>query len=116
MKTILLAISLSLFFLAGNGQRYQPVDQSSDIKIRIRNLGSNVTGTFNGLEGTIVFNASDPGASSFKITIDPNTVNTGIKARDNHLRKEEYFNVAQYPKISFVSRHVRSSGKPVSYE
>ncbi len=116
MKTILLSISLSLLFLAGSGQRYHPVDQSSGIKIRIKNLGSNVTGTFHGLEGTIVFNPSEPGASSFRITIDPNTVNTGVKARDNHLRKEEYFNVAQYPKISFVSTHVRSSGTQGMYQ
>lgn len=115
MKTFLLTISLSLGFLIGSGQKYQPVDQSSEIKIRIKNLASNVTATFKGLEGSIVFNASELSTSSFKITIDPNTVNTGINARDNHLRKEEYFSVATFLKISFVSKQVSRSSKPGTY-
>jgi polyisoprenoid-binding protein YceI len=115
MKTFSSIILLNLCFLGVSAQNYQPVDQSSNVKIRIKNLGSNVTGTFSGLEGNIHFNASDPSNASFRIAIDANTVNTGINARDNHLRKEEYFNVAQYPKISFVSRRITNSGKPGEY-
>jgi len=115
MRTILLTISLSLFSLISTGQNYQPVDQLSDIKFTIKNLGFNVTGTFKGLAGTIRFNATDPGSSSFNVTIDANTVNTGTGARDNHLRKEEYFDVAKYPKISFVSKQVTASGKNGGY-
>jgi len=115
MKTILLIISLTIVSLVDEAQNYQPVDQLSNVKITIKNLGSNVTGTFQGLAGTIRFNATDPGASSFNITVDANTVNTGTHARDNHLRKEEYFDVAKYPKISFVSKQVTASGKPGGY-
>ena len=38
-------------------------------------------------------------------------MDTDIEARDNHLRKEEYFDVEKYPKISFKSTKVTTTNK-----
>ena len=41
-----------------------------------------------------------------KVCIDPATVNTGIEKRDEHLKTEDYFDIAKYPTICFESTNV----------
>jgi polyisoprenoid-binding protein YceI len=74
-------------------QQYKPVDEKSDIKFVIKNFGLNTSGSLNGLKGTINFDPSNPGASPLMVSVEVTPVNTGSDARDNHLKKEEYFNV-----------------------
>lgn len=111
MKTgTMLMLALVVLFQAG-AQTFQPVNDKSTVKFVIKNFGVNTGGEFRGLQGTITWDAGAPEKSAFDISIDAATVNTNIDARDNHLRKEEYFNVAQFPKITFKSDRVKQSGK-----
>jgi polyisoprenoid-binding protein YceI len=89
-------------------QTYQPVDSLSSIKFSIRNFGINTEGVLKGLHGSILFDPANPASSSFSVVVDPASVNTKVNARDNHLRKEEYLDVQQYPKISFISDKVNA--------
>lgn len=109
----LIAIITSLFLTANLGaQVLKPVDEESSVKFRIKNFGFNtVTGAFKGLQGSIRFNPENLAASSIDVTIDAKTVNTGINLRDNHLRKEEYFDVKNHPVIRFVSTRITPSSK-----
>ena len=91
-----------------HAQQYQPIDEKSEVKFGIKNFGINTGGNFKGLHGTLVFDAANPAAASFDISVDANTVNTDNSSRDNHLRKEEYFNVQRYPHISFKSDKIVS--------
>ena len=75
----------------------------------------NVSGSFTGLEGKLSFDEKNPGASSFEVGIDANTINTGIGTRNNHLRQEEYFDVKNFPRIRFVSTKVTASNKAGTY-
>lgn len=99
----------------GYGQDYVPVDKRSNIKFIIKNFAVNVNGSFRGLAGTIHFNERDLPGSFCKVQVDANTVNTGINARDNHLRKPDYLDVRQFPVISFDSDKITESGKPGQY-
>jgi polyisoprenoid-binding protein YceI len=90
----------------------KPDDEQSSVKVRINNFGFNVTGSFNGLQGTINFNPQNLQSSVMNVTIQANTVNTGNNMRDNHLGKEEYFDVKKYPLIRFVSVKITPSSKP----
>ena len=101
--------------LKGTAQVYQPADAKSTVKFSIKNFGIATGGDFKGLQGTITWDPTDPGKSLFDITVDAATVNTNVESRDNHLRKEEYFNAEQYPKISFKSVKITSSGKAGSF-
>lgn len=38
--------------------------------------------------------------------IDPASINTRIERRDAHLRSPDFFDVAKYPQITFVSKSV----------
>ena len=75
------------------------MDEGSEVSLKIKNFGFNVKGTFSGPNGNIIFNPDSLEASSFDVTVDAKTVNTGIDQRDNHLRKEEYFDAEKYPKF-----------------
>lgn len=44
--------------------------------------------------------------------IDASSVNTGIGALDNHLQSDDFFDVENYPKITFVSSSI-GNGKAV---
>jgi polyisoprenoid-binding protein YceI len=109
---IMLALAMALNATA---QQYQPQGDKSTVKFVIKNFGINTGGDFKGLQGAIAWDAATPANSAFDISIDAATVNTDNDARDNHLRKEEYFNVQQYPKIMFKSGKITASGKAGAY-
>ena len=63
-------------------------------------------GSFSGLKGDVRFNRSKPGEASFEASVESKTVNTGIGARDRHLRNEDYLFVEKFPAISFISEKI----------
>lgn len=87
----------------------KPVDSNEAVTFIIKNFGINTSGEFKGLKGTIKWDAQNPSASVFNVTVDANSINTGIDMRDSHLRKEEYFNVEKFPVITFTSTAVTSN-------
>ena len=70
---------------------------------------STVKGRFTGVQGTILDVAEDPAQSSVQATIDASSVATGDDNRDGHLRSADFFNVEQYPTITFASRRIEGS-------
>ena len=106
MKKILATLLFSSLTLLIFAQTYTPVGSDSKVKFSIKNFGINTGGTFEGLEGTISFNPDDLTTSNFDVSVDAHTIDTDIESRDNHLKKEEYFNVDKFPKINFKSAKV----------
>lgn len=76
---------------------------SSSITFKIKNAGFTVDGSFSGLTADIKLDAATSALGSIEASVDANTINTGIDLRDKDLKKEEYFNVKKYPKISMKS-------------
>jgi polyisoprenoid-binding protein YceI len=104
---------LLLFVCTGSfmqAQTLKPVNEKGAVSFVIKNFGINTKGTLEGLKGEIQWNKTNPANSSFTVTLDAATVNTGVEARDNHLRKEEYFHVEKYPVITFTSTAVSGTG------
>lgn len=117
MKSIIIICFLILFCGANIviAQVYIPTDNGSSIMFIIKNLGFNVDGSFKNLQGNINFDPGNLKSSVFKVTVDAATVNTGNKSRDSHLKKEEYFNVTEYPTISFLSDKIEKDAGPGMY-
>ncbi|HEY6977477.1 MAG TPA: YceI family protein [Chitinophagaceae bacterium] len=105
MKRYLLLL-FPIFLAAFSTIDLKPVDGDGSVTFVIKNFGVNTKGEFKGLKGIIKWDAANPENSSFNVSVDVNTINTGIDMRDNDLKKESYFNAEKYPTISFVSTAV----------
>ncbi|WP_068240829.1 YceI family protein [Hydrotalea flava] len=88
-------------------QMLHPDDAASKVLFTIKNFGINTAGSLSGLKGEIVVNEQDCTNDYFNVTVNTATVNTGIGARDHHLRSVDYFNVAVFPTIQFISESVQ---------
>lgn len=83
----------------------------SEVDFTVRHMSvSNIHGRFGNLKGAIVRNASDLSKSSVNVTIDVNTVDTGVGPRDTDLKSSNFFDVAQFPTATFASTSVSGSG------
>lgn len=86
----------------------QTIDATaSKVTFTISNMGLNtVEGTFTGMKGSINFSPDEVANAAFNVCVDANTVDTGISKRDEHLKRDDYFDVATYPTICFASSKV----------
>jgi polyisoprenoid-binding protein YceI len=88
-----------------------PDKAHSEVDFSILHMSlSKVHGRFGNIGGTIVMNDADVTKSTVNITIDVNTVDTGVAPRDNDLKGPNIFDVAQFPTATFVSTSVAKSG------
>jgi polyisoprenoid-binding protein YceI len=51
-----------------------------------------------------------PDGTSIELTIDADSLDTGNKTRDGHLRSAAFFHVADHPQVRFVSTRVHNVG------
>jgi polyisoprenoid-binding protein YceI len=75
----------------------------SAITFQIKNMGINTSGSINGLSAKVRFSPDNLNASTVEAAVDVNTINTDNSSRDEHLRSEDFFDVAHYPKITLKS-------------
>ena len=69
---------------------------------------SNVPGEFDKFDGQIIYSPTDLANSKVNVTIDVSSINTRIDKRDAHLKSPDFFDVAQFPTITFVRRKLLS--------
>ncbi len=78
----------------------------------IGHLGLSYTyGRFNKVSGEFTLDNSDLTKSMFKVSIDTASVDTNDPKRDEHLRTPEFFDVAKFPAMEFVSSSVVKTDK-----
>src|ERR1700730_7057054 len=77
----------------------------------VRHLAiSTVRGGFSKVTGTVVFDDKDVSKSSVDVTIDVSTVDTREPNRDKDLMSDHFFDVANYPTMTFKSKKVEQAG------
>ncbi len=69
-----------------------------------------VRGNFDQFEGTAHVDTANPANSSVTVTIEAASVTTGNEQRDGHLKTPDFFDIANYPQITFVSTDVERDG------
>jgi polyisoprenoid-binding protein YceI len=70
-----------------------------------------VRGLFKQVSGTIHYDEADPTRSSVEVTIPTATIDTGVEARDNHLRSADFLDAATYPALTFRSTAIERKGE-----
>jgi polyisoprenoid-binding protein YceI len=69
-----------------------------------------VRGNFDQFEGSAHVDTANPANSSVTVTIEAASVTTGNEQRDGHLKTPDFFDIANYPQITFVSTDVERDG------
>ncbi len=84
---------------------------SSEAAFSVKKVGFiTVKGTLSDFSGQITFDKEDVENSSFEVSVNTNTIKTDSAKRDEHLRNQDFFDVDNYPNISFKSTSIQSSG------
>jgi polyisoprenoid-binding protein YceI len=79
----------------------------SQIQFAVRHMMiSNARGRFEEFTGTVDFDENDLSTLSVDVSIDTASINTRDEKRDEHLRSADFFNTAEFPKMTFRSTGV----------
>lgn len=90
---------------------YQIDPKHSAARFKIRHMMiANVGGEFNNVSGTVEFDQAKPDQSRIDASIDANSLHLGDPQRDAHVKGGDFFNVAQFPAITFKSSKVAAAG------
>jgi polyisoprenoid-binding protein YceI len=80
----------------------------SSVRFSVKHMGiANVRGKFSEFEGTLEMKESLADCRAFG-TVKVASVDTGEPQRDDHLRSPDFFNVAEFPEMTFESTHVEA--------
>jgi len=105
----IIALALPAFAFA---QTWTIDPDHSNVGFKVRHLMvSNVKGSFEKLTGTVEIDDKDITKSKVEVSIDTNSINTNVQKRDEHLRSADFFDVAKFPAMTFVSKNVVKAGK-----
>lgn len=81
------------------------------ISFKIKNLGATVNGLFKSGSIKINWNEKSPNLSSLEGSAEANSISTGNKLRDSHLKdKEEFFNASKYGQLKMKSVMIEKKG------
>lgn len=106
MRTLITFLLLLQTFLI-NAQEWRQDTTKTKVKFTIRNFGVNVDGEFTDARIATNFNTDDLQGFQLNAEIAVNSIDTGIKGRDEHLFKENYFNLEKYPIITLTSHKLK---------
>jgi polyisoprenoid-binding protein YceI len=105
----IVAIAISAAQLrAADVYDYDAVHSSVSFKARHLDI-SWIHGRFNEVSGKFSLDRENPAKSTFALTINADSVDTGNKQRDEHLRQPDYFDTKQFPTIDFKSTKVTAT-------
>ena len=106
----LAALALTAAGAQADTYKLDPAHTSVGFKVRHMMI-NDVRGTFDKVDGTIVFDAKNIANSTVSVTIETASVNTRVENRDNDLRSDKFFDAANHPTITFQSKKIVKKGE-----
>jgi polyisoprenoid-binding protein YceI len=106
---LLTAVVLSASSAAG--QTWQIDTAHSRAQFTVRHLMiSNIRGDFGRVTGTVEYDGKDITKAKVNATIDVNSISTRVDKRDEHLKTDDFLDVANHPTMTFVSTSITPAG------
>ncbi|WP_440825832.1 YceI family protein [Psychrobacter cryohalolentis] len=101
------AIAMTTLASAALPTQWQLDDAHTRVGFSVNHLGFSTTmGHFNDVKGMVNYNIKAPNKANMNFTIVTDSIDTNWDARDAHLKKDEFFNVAKYPTMTFKSTNI----------
>jgi polyisoprenoid-binding protein YceI len=111
-RKLLIALVVAALPALAAAETFKVDSVHSSVNFRVKHMNvSYAYGRFTSITGTFNLDPADPTKSSFDFTVKSDSVDTGEPKRDGHLKSPDFFNVRQYPTITFKSKSVASAGE-----
>ncbi|MEC7118933.1 MAG: YceI family protein [Pseudomonadota bacterium] len=102
------AISAIVFSSVAAAQAWQFDKSHTRVGFTVDHLGfSTVVGDFRQFDGAVQYDPKKPDDLKVSFEIATTSIDSGWAARDEHLRKADFFNVEKFPKMTFESTAVK---------
>ena len=83
----------------------------SSVEFSIRHLEiADIRGQFPDVSGSLEFTGENVEDAKLNVTLDVRSINTNNKMRDEHIQAADYFDTANFPNATFVSRRIERGG------
>ncbi|MFN9581372.1 MAG: YceI family protein [Bacteroidota bacterium] len=83
----------------------------SEISFKVKHLVvTTLTGKFDSFDGSLISSNADFSYATIRFSADINSINTGNTDRDGHLKSDDFFNAASFPKLTFDSHSLTKTG------
>jgi len=103
MKMIKLAIASLLAASTLVGATFNVDNAHTNVGFKVKHLMiSNVSGKFDNFSGSFEYDEKTKTLQSLNGVVQVASINTENEKRDNHLRSSDFFDVANYPQITFI--------------
>lgn len=109
LRTALFFLGLSTLMPTATAGNWQFA--AGSVNFTIKNAGLATRGSLGPVEAEVNFNPARPGEAGISGRVLVKNLDTGIKLRDKHLKKEEYFFESRYPDISMKLVRLEKSGQ-----
>jgi polyisoprenoid-binding protein YceI len=111
MREHLAILACVLTVLAGGAtaEDYTVDAMHTAVTFKVSHIGLSWThGRFNDVQGSFSIDPEDAAKCSFNLMIKAESIDTGNTKRDDHLRSPDFFNVKQFPSLSFQSTVIKA--------
>lgn len=113
MKPLLSAAALGLGLTAAGtaaAEIYKFDPGHTEIRFYYNHAGlSEQSGQWKVIEGEVDFDPANVAATTVTVTVDPASIDTGVGPLDDHLKGSDFFDVENFPKITFTSTDVEQT-------
>jgi polyisoprenoid-binding protein YceI len=104
--------ALMLTVAPAAAQSWQIDTAHSRAQFTVRHLViSDIRGDFGAVTGTVDYDGKDLTTAKVNATIDVKSISTRVEKRDEHLKSDDFLDVANHPTMTFVSTSITPKGK-----
>lgn len=108
MLILVLSVAIAASPASAADDDYAVDAMHAGVTFKVSHLGLSWThGRFNDISGGFRID-TDPAKCAFALTINAASIDTANQKRDDHLRSPDFFNVKQFPTITFQSTAVKA--------
>jgi polyisoprenoid-binding protein YceI len=107
----LIITALVLSAAPAAAQTWQIDTAHSRAQFTVRHLMiSDIRGDFGAVTGSVDYDGKDLTAAKVNATIDVKSISTRVDKRDEHLKSDDFLDVANHPTMTFVSTSITAKG------